>query len=241
MPQAAETEAQKRGDKAMLDQQRIETLERRLHGLMRLNCVLLTLFGVSVLGAFRAASSGRIVMADSLSVRELRVVDTTGVVRVRVSADMPDAVIGGRRVHRPEAASGVMLYDDAGQERGGYVTFAPSRTVALTLDTRRSQVAAFSADSAGGAAIGLFEGDDRLEVRASKNTGTGLFVWKNGALAVASPQLSMEEERRICGELKDELRSAEAQGKQKIPSEQVFRACALHMATNACRTCLDKP
>ncbi|HEY4129532.1 MAG TPA: hypothetical protein VGM50_02890 [Gemmatimonadaceae bacterium] len=118
---------------------------------------------------------------------------------------MPDAVIGGRRLHRPERAGGVMLYDDTG------------------------------------AGLGLFEGDDRLDIRASKNTGTGLFVSTNGATVLASPELSAEEERRICAESKDEVGKAEAQGTQNIPTDPIFRACALHMGAKACHTCVDKP
>ncbi|HEY4132847.1 MAG TPA: hypothetical protein VGM50_19695, partial [Gemmatimonadaceae bacterium] len=61
--------------------------------------------------------SAHMIAADSLVLHELRIVDSTGAVRVHMSADMPHAAIGGRRLHRPERAAGVMLYDDTGQER----------------------------------------------------------------------------------------------------------------------------
>lgn len=153
---------------------------------------------------------------------------------------MPDAVIRGRRVHRPEQAAGVMLYDDLGQERGGYVTFAPSRSIALTLDTRQSQVAAFSADSSGGAALGLFEQNDRLEIRANKATGTGLFVWKDGALRLQDPPLSDAEEGKVCTEMKDEISAARSRSNQPLDDALVLAACRLHLSESGCRKCFGK-
>ena len=55
--------------------------------------------------------------------------------RVRIGGDLPDAVIGGKRVPRGEKAAGLLMYDGTGQERGGYVTFKTIRNVVLTLDT----------------------------------------------------------------------------------------------------------
>ena len=225
--------------KELTAEHRIQQLESRVRVLLGLNLFSVSLLGVALLTGFNPRPSTRLA-ADSLSVRELRVVDSTGVVRVRLSASMPDAVIRGRRIRRPEQAAGVMLYDDLGQERGGYVTFAPSRSIALTLDTRQSQVAAFSADSGGGAALGLFEQNDRLEIRANKATGTGLFVWKDGALRLQDPALSDVEEAKLCTEMKDELAAARARTNQQFDDSLVLAACRLHLSDSGCRRCFGK-
>src|SRR5207302_5200738 len=85
-----------------------------------------------------------------LTVSELNVVDRDGTVRVRLGGELPDAVINGKRVPRGQRAAGVLLYDDTGVERSGYITFAPSGNVALTLDTRKNQTASFVADPEAG-------------------------------------------------------------------------------------------
>jgi hypothetical protein len=148
---------------------------------------------------------------------------------------MPDAVINGRRVRRPSAAAGIMLYDDAGQERGGYATFSPGRTIALSLDTRKGQVAFIGADSAGGAGLGFYEGNDRLELRASKDQGTGLYVFQNGKLTIQQPPMNRDEEAKACVELKDELK----QSGQTIPVPRLLTLCELHLSSEACHRCLD--
>lgn len=47
-------------------------------------------------------------LAASLTVRELIVVDDAHVARVRISGDVPDAVIDGRRLVRAETAAGLI-------------------------------------------------------------------------------------------------------------------------------------
>src|SRR5207245_10966901 len=73
------------------------------------------------------------IVADSLLVRQLVVIDSQGMVRARLGAHLPDAVIDGRRLRGGGDMAGVLLYDDTGRERAGYVTFSPSRLGALPL------------------------------------------------------------------------------------------------------------
>ena len=115
---------------------RIDALESRVRLLLGINVLLVLGFGVAALTGFTRGHSEKSLAVDSLTVRDLVVVDSGGTVRARLSSSMPDAIIRGRRVRRGQDAAGLMLYDDLGQERGGYVTFAPSRSIALTLDTR---------------------------------------------------------------------------------------------------------
>jgi hypothetical protein len=217
---------------------RISRIESRVRLMVGINLLILAGIGAAVLSGFSVFRTPPMpLVADSISVQELRVVDASGVVRVRLSANMPDAVIRGRRVHRPQPAAGVMLYDDLGQERGGYVTFTPSRSIALTLDTRQSQVASLEADSSGGAALGLFQENDRLEVRADKAAGTGLFVWKNGGLTLQSPPISDSEEAKVCTDMKNELAAAQARSNRQLDRARILASCRLHMSDNGCRKC----
>ena len=147
---------------------------------------------------------------------------------------MPDPVINGRRIHRLTDAAGIMLYDDLGQERGGYVTFAPDRSIAITLSVpRRGQVAHIGADSMGGATIGLWEGNDRVELRADKNGGQGLFVFKGGKMVLQQPQLTRDEEDKFCQEIKDAFKQA----KDPIPLPTILSTCNLHASAEACHRC----
>src|SRR2546429_3048576 len=117
-------------------------LERRVR---RVNLVLsLLMAAVLLLVAFAWV---RLSPTDQLRLRALSIIDERGVERVRIAGQLPDAIVNGRRAPRGEQAAGVLIYDDAGQERGGYVTFAPSRNAVLTLDTRRGQVVLLAADS----------------------------------------------------------------------------------------------
>src|SRR5436305_8922399 len=141
----------------MNDNSCFEVLERRTRRLERtLRISIGAWVGLATLAvcAFTMRSSPQQpATPQSLKVSELVVVDPKGVERVRIGGDLPDAVINGRRVPRGEKASGVLIYDATGQERGGYVTFDPSGNAALTLDTRRQQVVLLAADPESGAAL----------------------------------------------------------------------------------------
>lgn len=212
--------------------ERCERLTRRLRVLIGFNLAALAGAAIISLGAF-ARGEVTSVSADTLRVRQLVVTDTNGVVRVRIGAHLPDAVIAGRRMPRGEDASGVMLYDDVGQERGGYVTFAPSRNVALTLDTRRGQVALFAADSADGAAARLWQGGNWVDMRASSE-GSRFTAGEKGTILVQQPAMTAGQLDAECADLKTELR----QLKTPPPMQQVLAACSTHMPASACRRCL---
>jgi hypothetical protein len=182
------------------------------------------------------AGSRENVPSDSLRVRELVVVDRNDSVRVRIAAHLPDAVINGRAISRGEDASGILLYDDTGRERGGYVTFAPSGNVALTLDTRDRQAALFVAGPEDAAAARLWSGDSWIEMRADAK-GSRLGIGNAGELVVQQPPMSEAENDRGCVELQEELEQFE----QQPPIEQVLIACKRQMTDDACRRCLDIP
>jgi hypothetical protein len=168
---------------------------------------------------------------SSLRVSELVVVDPKGVERVRLGGDLPDAIIGGKRVPRGEKAAGVLLYDGGGQERSGYVTFEPSGNVGLTLDTRRGQVALFVAGPDTGSALQLWHGRDLIELRSDDN-GSRLTAVKAGEVVSQEPPVS-----KISADTCEAYRSARA----RVSAEQVMRDCRRRFNDTACRACLGEP
>lgn len=62
-------------------------------------------------------------VADSLQLKDLVIVDDQGVARVRLGGRLPDPIMNGKSVPRGQQVAGLLLYDDTGQERGGYLTF----------------------------------------------------------------------------------------------------------------------
>jgi len=216
---------------------RLATLERSNRRL-RTSVVLigLALSPLALLALYRSPNlqPTSLQAADSLRVRQLIVVDTMGVVRARLGAHLPDAVIDGRRLRRGEDIAGILLYDDGGRERGGYVTFSPSRNVALTLDTRERQVALFAADPDDGVAARVWGGTNWVEMRASTK-GAHLNLGQSNELVVQQPPLSEAEVGAFCSGLKDALRRITP----PPPQEKLLAECKQRMPDAACRRCLS--
>ena len=208
----------------------VAMLERRVR---RVTVVLsLLMAAVLLLVAFAWV---RLSPTDQLRLRALSIMDERGVERVRIAGQLPDAVVNGRRVPRGEQAAGVLIYDDAGQERGGYVTFAPSRNAVLTLDTRRGQVVLLAADSSGGAAFRLWHSTsgDWIDLRA-ESAGARLSVGRRSGIVLQEPAMSEADAAAFCSGLKSEL------SRLKVPPtvQEVLRACQQRMPDAACGKCL---
>lgn len=171
-----------------------------------------------------------------LRLRTLSIVDGQGMERVRIAGQLPDAIIDGKPVPRGDEAAGVLIYDDGGQERGGYVTFKRSRTAALTLDTRKGMVVLLSADSTDGAALKLWGANftNWLDLRAGAS-GARMTVVRGNEIVVQQPSMSEADAETVCRELNGEL----AQLKVQPPLEEVLRACRQHMTEALCRRCLQ--
>lgn len=167
----------------------------------------------------------------SLRVSELVVVDAKGVERVRIGGELPDAFIGGKKVPRGQKAAGVLLYDAAGGERSGYVTFEPSGNVGLTLDSRTAQVASFIAAPDGSASMfQLWSGKDLIELR-SDDEGSRLTAVKNGEVVAQQPIIK-KMSADMCGAYKEAL--------ARVKPEQVMSDCRRRFTAEACKTCLGK-
>jgi hypothetical protein len=162
-----------------------------------------------------------------LRVSELEVVDPDGVVRVRIGGDLPDAIIDGKGVPRGEAAAGVLLYDATGQERGGYVTWAPSGNVGLTLDTRHGQVALLAADPEAGSTVSLRHELDGIEMRSDPD-GSRITAVREGQVVFQEPAASLGSE--ACSAYREAL--------SRMSVEGVREACRQRFTGEACAMCL---
>lgn len=212
---------------------RLERRQRVITWVAALNVFTLPLLAFSAPGGVRAG--GWSASVDTLRVREVVVVDSAGTVRARLGAHLPDAIINGRRAVRGDDVSGLMLYDHTGVERGGYVTFRKSGNVALTLDTRTSQVALFAADPTDGAVARLWRGDDWVELR-SGDDGTRLTTGRSGGVLTQTPALSAAEAAVSCREMRSEL----ARLSPPLPAADALTACRRRLPNAACRACLAK-
>lgn len=203
-----------------------------------------TTFGVAamvaMLAGFAVPPLAKIALSsDTLRVREIAVVDERGVVRARLGGNLPDALNrSGRPIPRGDRVAGLLIYDDHGAERGGYVTFEKSGIAALTLDSRGPQVAIFAADSSPGNGAGLrvWTGKSWAEIKADAG-GPHISAGRDGRVAFLEPPTTKDEQGAFCRELKAEV----AQIPKQPSSEEVLAACRAHRTEKECNRCLGKP
>lgn len=165
-----------------------------------------------------------------LRVTELVVVDPAGVERARIGGDLPDAVVEGRRVPRGERAAGLLLYDETGQERGGFVTWEPSGNVGIGLDTREGQVALFVAGPDSAVALRLWHRDDAVELR-SDGDGSRVTAVAGGRVVFQEPGVAGVGEE-ACAAYREALAS--------FPRAEVVAACTGRFSPAACSVCLGE-
>ena len=134
----------------------LDALQRRVLVLER---TLILVVACSVAVAFHMVLSARrevraAAQPNTLTVKRLAVVDEKGTERVVIAAPLPDPVMMGKRVKRDGPASGILIYDPKGNERGGYVTSDTEDLAAfLTLDSERGQVFTAYANADSGATV----------------------------------------------------------------------------------------
>jgi len=215
-----------------MSEARLAASERRLHLLIVLNIAVL----VAIASATCRTTAANDTKPHVLTVAEVDIVDAHGVIRARLGADLPDAVLNGKRVPRQQKPSGLLLYDDTGQERGGYVTFTPGRQVALTLDARDrpGQVAILVADPDGTSALTLSNGNDLVELRTDEELGPSVHVTKNNRVAFHQPPQALDRitKSEMCTELRGALKS--------MTRDQVLTFCRQRASEEACQACLGE-
>ena len=209
----------------------LEALERRVQRQerwVRISIGGWILLGVLAVCGFRIQSKTEQTGPTSLKVSELVVVDSKGVERVRIGGDLPDAVYNGKRVPRGGKAAGVLLYDDTGRERGGYVTWG-SENIGLTLDSAKQQVALFAAGLEG-SALNMRYGKDSIELRSDED-GSRITAVQDGRIVMQQPS-PIKISTSGCADYRT-IRS-------KRSLERAMSICQQRFTERACRACLDQ-
>ncbi|HKO35921.1 MAG TPA: hypothetical protein VJV21_05540 [Pyrinomonadaceae bacterium] len=210
----------------------LEALERRAHKLERWlriqSAVSIVVVGLGLCAFKIQSKSQETAKPQSLKVSELVVVDPKGVERVRIGGDLPDAVYNGKRVPRGGKAAGVLLYDDTGRERGGYVTWG-SENIGLTLDSAKEQVALFAAGLKG-SALSMRYGNDMIELRSDED-GSRITAVHDSRIVMQQP-----------GTLKISSGTCEAYRgvRAKGTLERAMISCQRRFTESACRACLEQ-
>ncbi|MGA7158795.1 MAG: hypothetical protein WBY53_18260 [Acidobacteriaceae bacterium] len=210
--------------------QQLQTQNRRL---FQFNLVLALLVVACLINQYRSTQQVRAAANQppaKLTVSELTVVDSNGVVRARIGGDLPDAVIQGKVHPRGQAAAGVLLYDTTGQERSGYITFA-SGHVGLTLDNRDGQTAEFLAGPDSGSVFRQHYGNSILEMTVDED-GPALHMVRDKHVVFHEPAVEHPESTGLCKDLR--------KLKSQVPKEQLMGICTNHTTEQACQVCLNQ-
>ena len=137
--------------------EQLDALQRRVSGLERK--VVLLMMCCAGLAIYLLPFGAESVMKaaarpELLTVKRLAVVDEKGTERVVIAAPLPDPIIQGKRVKRDGPASGILIFDPKGNERGGYVTSDTGDLGAfITLDSEHDQVFTAYANADSGATV----------------------------------------------------------------------------------------
>lgn len=213
--------------------QRIEACERENRKLRRIvlfqGMAAAAFLLVACAGTALPGSPNRTEPVDRITAREIVVVDAQGVVRARMSGDMPDAVMAGGHVSkRGTKAAGFMLYDEEGIERGGYVTMDTGSNAMLSLDSKHQMIAHMVAgpDQEPAAALRLGSAKHAVELRSDLN----------------GSRISLEKERKVIQQtpaiefLSPETCQKQIEYEKAYPGRDVCRA---RFTAEACSRCLS--
>lgn len=154
---------------------RLNSLERQYRRMQRFVWVAAVFLLVTV-AAISVRPSAAKASGDALTVlraKGLVIIDDDGTERVWIGASLPGKLVNGKREQRPSKQAGIVLYDDKGIERSGYVTDDKSGNVFLSLDDRTRQEAVFLADAARGTTIHLWYDRDSVEIRVDPDDPSG--------------------------------------------------------------------
>jgi hypothetical protein len=162
-----------------------------------------------------------------LTASQIDIVDSKGVVRARIAGNLPETFSNGKAIGR--GAAGILLYDAAGLERGGYVTFANDH-VALTLDSKKEMTGIFVAGPTGSAALTLRDAGQVIDVRADSDDGPTIHVLRDNKVLFHQPPAVNFEKGAGCAEFRGML--------AKRSREELLTLCRQRMSEEGCQACL---
>lgn len=213
--------------------QRIEACERENRKLKRIvlfqGMAAVAFLLIACAGTAQTESKNRTDLVEKITAREIVVVDAQGVVRARMSGDMPDAVMAGGHVSkRGTKAAGFMLYDEEGIERGGYVTMDTGSNAMLSLDSKHQMIAHIVAgpDQEPAAALRLGSAKHAVELRSDLN----------------GSRMSLEKERTVIQQMPAIETLAPETCQKQIEYEKAFpgrAVCRARYTAEACTRCLS--
>jgi hypothetical protein len=211
---------------------RVTLLERRCLRLTYLQALLGAAFVAYVGWTHWETPAAAQESPQAITVSSIDVVDPAGTVRVRIGGALSAEVRNGKRIQRPPLA-GVLLFDETGRERSGYVTFPAegdeAAPVVLTLDTPERQSVLFAAQGEG-AALKIWHEKNIFDLRVDGD-GPSLHMMQDGEAAFHEPPEQEPETSGWCRKLRDALGRARA--------EEVRTACENRHSAAACSACLE--
>lgn len=129
------------------------TLERKLK-LFKYIWIISFVAVIASIWTFQASSESN---SDTLRLRKLVIVDEKGVERVIIGAPVPDPIMLGKRFPRGGKASGILLFDEEGNERSGYITTDGYPNALFTLDSIASQQVLFMTEPHGPSTLQIWD------------------------------------------------------------------------------------
>lgn len=184
---------------------------------------LLTVAGVAI-----ANGSVDTAPAEKIRTTQIEIVDSKGVIRARLGGDLPDGVAAdGRVLSRGSKAAGLIIYDEQGLERGGYVTQDTGSNAMLTLDSKHDQSVLLVAgpDKQQASALRLWTQEGAIELR-SDSAGSRLTAFEGNKVTFQQPVVTS-----IPGEVCVIYRQLQ---------DQHPEACRDRFTASACAACLDQ-
>lgn len=183
-----------------------------------------------LLVAGTAVATGAVPTAshDTIRTTEVVIVDGRGVVRARLGGDLPDAVApDGRVLHRGSRAAGLIIYDEQGFERGGYVTQDVGSNAMLTLDSKHDQSVLLVAgpDKQQASALRLWTDESAIELR-SDSAGSRLTAFDGSGVVLQQPAVA---------EIPGEVCTIYRQARAEHPN-----ACRERFTEAACAACFER-
>jgi len=205
-----------------------EQENRRLRKVIkRQNFIWLATLLAAVISTATASIVTKNDVFGTIQARDITIVDQNGIVRARMSGDMPDAVMyGGHVAKRGAQAAGFMIYDKDGIERGGYVTFDHDNAM-LSLDSKHHMIASLIAgpSESGTGVLNLSSQQNAMELRADDD----------GARMSISKSRIVQQQIPAIEPLMPETCNHWAKLEREYPNENV---CRSRFSETACRRCL---
>ena len=127
-------------------------------------------------------TNGQILRAHGLVIT-----DNKGTARVVIGAPLPDPINLGKVRKRDGPASGLLIYDAAGNERGGYATDDRGDNALLTLDGKEFQSVLLLAEPDGSTTFKIWDRQHSSVMMGAYDDGSFLNLKREGSAVFAQP------------------------------------------------------